>query len=379
MYLLKADNHKKQRGFGDFYNLSNPDLLKALNIITTHEFLQKEGGPNGQFPIPAELREHILKISTHCERRAKSDIACTPLWDFYAQLSNAVIPKITNNQECLVFGPKNEEELEQLPSAMSAKVKRFCRHRTPYFYGDALKQASLLYFKTSQKEYRLMEHFYDLFIFTDPVLDNFYKRFVRDFMHYKDEIFCAAAKVVAALQKEGSDLGFAVDQYGAGGYSAFHIRRGDLQYKRVKISAEEWIENTHSLWQTNELLYIATDERNQTFFEPFKESGHTVRFLDDYFEMAELNSVDPNYYGMIDTIVASRGRAFAGTYYSTFSGFINRMRGYHGMSMKHSKYGFDAKYDVMDHWAVSVWMNEFPSGWVGIDGDEEVTSETFAF
>ena len=347
-----------------------------MNIISTKEFLELEGGPNGQFPIPEESRDYLMKVSTHCERRAKSNIACKPLWDYYESLPESIVPKVASNEYCVVFGPESKADLEP---RYQEKVKKFCDFRKQFYLDESMKKASLLHFKTQQKEYRLMEHFYNLIIFTDPMLDNFYKRFVRDFMHYKDEIFCAAAKVIAALQDEGAELGFPIDEYGAGGYSAYHIRRGDLQYKKVKISAEEWVKNTDSIWENNELLYIATDERNQTFFGPFKESGHTVRFLDDYFEVADLKNVDPNYYGMIDTIVASRGRKFVGTYYSTFSGFINRMRGYHGMSMQHSKYGYLPKYDIMLHWVKSIWMNEFPTGWAGIDGDEEVSSETFAF
>ena len=33
---------------------------------------------------------------------------------------------------------------------------------------------------------------------------------------------------------------------------------------------------------------------------------------------------------MIDTIVASRARVFVGTWFSTFSGYITRLRGYYG-------------------------------------------------
>ena len=104
------------------------------------------------------------------------------------------------------------------------------------------------------------------------------------------------------------------------------VRRGDLQYKKVKISAEEWNKNLNDTWKENEIIYIATDERNKTFFDPIKEH-HDVKFLDDYWDMAGLGDLDPNYMGMIDTIVASRGRVFGGTWFSTFSGYITRMRG----------------------------------------------------
>ena len=92
-----------------------------------------------------------------------------------------------------------------------------------------------------------------------------------------------------------------------------------FQYKKVKLPAEEWYENTKEIWKPKEILFIATDERNKTFFDPIAQH-HELRFLDDYFELAGLGNLDPNYFGMIDTIVASRGRAFAGTWFSTFTG-----------------------------------------------------------
>ena len=41
-----------------------------------------------------------------------------------------------------------------------------------------------------------------------------------------------------------------------------------------------------------------------------------------------LQSINPNMYGMLDSIVCSRAKVFAGTYFSTFTGYIHRLRGY---------------------------------------------------
>jgi len=206
------------------------------------------------------------------------------------------------------------------------------------------------------------------------VIDNHYKRFVRDHLHYRESVFCAAGKIIKSLQEEGHKLGFAPDEYGAGGFSSLHVRRGDLQYKEVKIPAEEWLENTEDIWLTKELLYIATDEKNKSFFAPFKKQ-YTIKFLSDYYDVAGLKDVDPNHFGMLDTIVASRGRAFAGTYMSTFTGFITRMRGYHGMLPKASWYGMKKQKYILHQWndpKFPFFSKECPVGWVGIDGDEAV-------
>lgn len=225
-----------------------------------------------------------------------------------------------------------------------------------------------------------MSHFYGYMYFTNTAIFNYYKRFVRDFLHYRDEIYCAAGKIVYALQKEGAQRGFNLDGGGGGGFSSMHVRRGDLQYKKVKISAEEWYENLKGTWLPGEIIYIATDERNKTFFDPIAKH-HNVKFLDDYWEYAGLGNLDGNYMGMIDTIVASRGRTFGGTFFSTFSGYINRMRGYHGMSMKDSYYGYVPKKEIThewkDHYSGTTFSYEWPDGWIGIDGDKEPSRDKF--
>jgi len=82
---------------------------------------------------------------------------------------------------------------------------------------------------------------------------------------------------------------------------------------------------------------------------------------------------------MIETVVASRGRAFAGTWFSTFSGYINRMRGYHGMSVNTSWYNVLSRKTFVQNWTypsgVFYFSREFPIGWVGIDGNVVVEHE----
>jgi len=43
-------------------------------------------------------------------------------------------------------------------------------------------------------------------------------------------------------------------------------------------------------------LFIATDERDKTFFDPLKKE-YTVYFLDDFMDL--LKGVNSNYFGMI--------------------------------------------------------------------------------
>ena len=66
--------------------------------------------------------------------------------------------------------------------------------------------------------------------------------------------------------------------------------------------------------QEGATIYIATDERDKKFFNPLKEH-YNIWFLDDF--MKELEGVNKNFYGMIDQLVASRGRQFYGCWHST--------------------------------------------------------------
>jgi hypothetical protein len=116
-------------------------------------------------------------------------------------------------------------------------------------------------------------------------------------------------------------------------------RRGEFQYKVVKIPSEKILNNIKKFIPKNQLVYVASDERNKTFFKAFKDYFPSVRYLDDFTELADLKNVNPNYLGMIDQVICSRAQFFVGTWFSTFSGYITRMRGYFGYADKSVWYG----------------------------------------
>ena len=62
-----------------------------------------------------------------------------------------------------------------------------------------------------------------------------------------------------------------------------------------------------------------------------RDAGWEPVFLGDILKDGALGGVNPNYYGMIESIACSRASVFAGTYWSTFTGYIHRLRGYHGL------------------------------------------------
>lgn len=106
---------------------------------------------------------------------------------------------------------------------------------------------------------------------------------------------------------------------------------GDFQFKQTRIDAEEIFKNSKEQLKPNSTVFIATDERDKKFFDPLKKH-YNVWFLDDF--QHALNGVNSNYFGMIDQLVASRGQTFFGCWFSTFTGFINRIRGYRSVKDK---------------------------------------------
>ena len=109
------------------------------------------------------------------------------------------------------------------------------------------------------------------------------------------------------------------------------LDRGDFQFKNTRIEADEIYKNSFEQLTPNATIFIATDERNKAFFDPLRKQ-YDIWFMDDFKDA--LKDVNSNYYGMIDQLVASRGRIFFGCWFSTFTGFINRMRGYRSVKDK---------------------------------------------
>ena len=227
----------------------------------------------------------------------------------------------------------------------------------------------------------MLIHFYAFLFFEDWKHDLWTKRFVRDHIRYADEIQCAAARVVKALRQKAIEHGNK-----EGFFDTMHIRRGDFQYKDTRINADAIYENIKELIPAGATVFIATDERKKDFFDVFR--GHfNVYFLDDFKE--ELKGVNTNFYGMIDQRIASRGRSFIGCYYSTFTGYINRMRGYHSQKEKAEGWERGAikswyyvplgfKDVLRDYWPLSppLWAREFPTAWRDLDhGIAELAAE----
>ncbi|KAL3775210.1 hypothetical protein HJC23_010698 [Cyclotella cryptica] len=385
VYLLQKDTGSRHRGLQDFFQYGGDRLSQSharggggfddvVDVVTMRDFFREEIIEKKSYPLPVDEtnRTKVLSSIEKCNYKAKDERSCIHLFDHMATVADFV-PSWHGEQNCLIMDDVNWYEdssiagLREQDASQHEHVVEFCNGRSPVYYNRHIHEAPLIHFRSHLKETRLLVHFYAFIYFTSPKIGNYYKRLVRDRVRYSDAIFCAAGKVVKAL----------LDEFGS--YSSMHCRRGDFQWPRMRISAEEWLANTRHIFHEGEVLYISTDETDRTFFEPLARRYH-LKFLSDYKELAGLDRLDPNFAGMIDQVIASRGREFVGTYFSSFSAFIGRMRGYHGMSGRTMHYGHIKHMNETHSWVnphSSYSAREFPTGWVAIDGETEPTEKNF--
>jgi GDP-fucose protein O-fucosyltransferase len=95
-------------------------------------------------------------------------------------------------------------------------------------------------------------------------------------------------------------------------------------HDRTRVSAQELYEISKDELKPGTTVYMATDERDKSFFKDLSDH-YDIVYLDDFAPL--LKGVNTNFYGMIDQLITSRSRVFFGCWFSTFTGYINRIRG----------------------------------------------------
>jgi hypothetical protein len=157
----------------------------------------------------------------------------------------------------------------------------------------------------------LFGHFYYHVYGNGPAERNIIKEKIKNGIRYRQEYFDLSNKVKNQI----------------GNYNSIHIRRNDFLITRSTTASaqlETLLDDIKDRIPNNLPLYIATDEKNKTLFDFLKER-YTVYFLEDFFK--ELTLKDSS---VIDQIICVESDIFLGSKLSTFSDYINIMRGYFG-------------------------------------------------
>jgi hypothetical protein len=285
---------KKASNFIDFFDL--PDMCKLLRCMSAEEFVAKERG-NG-FDVDAKHYQSYIR-----SMRNKAT------WGWNAPIDNVLyIPSKK------AFDDSGEE----------AKLGgKFIGNRHPIDLSEAQwTEPKVLHFPSGnelqRKNYRFLGQIAALVAFAEPEPRRVLMQLVRDRIHYLPKTFEMAAKVVAHL--------------GLFGFSSLHIRRNELQYKDVFISMEKLAENVEGLFMPGEIIYVATDQSNEHFLDALRKT-HEVYVWKDFFGPKGNNiltdlDIPGGIIGQIEQVICAGGRSHAGTDFSTFSGFIPRLRAY---------------------------------------------------
>jgi hypothetical protein len=210
MYLLnQGKGHQKAHGFIDFFPFEF--IKKRMEIISMEEFMAREG-------VTGHLRTNTSQIlyppgnktvfeATEREQRLK-------MWEYLRNVG--ACPKWESMTQFLVIPSQPGKDSSDLGNRETHKRQQlFAANRTAIYYGRHWQSQKLIHFISKPGAgYRLLEHFYTYIFFENEYMDFYYKRFVRDYVHYMDIIFCKAALIINQLKIESG-----------GKYNAFHIRR----------------------------------------------------------------------------------------------------------------------------------------------------------
>jgi GDP-fucose protein O-fucosyltransferase len=217
LYLLGKTHKDKEdekahdeMGFEDMFDASLLKSQSGLSVMHMEDFLAKEGvtgGLHGKLPP---------KNSTDAWGRM--------LWQYLDEVAD-INPAWSGRFIALPSHAGDFNLAGHKDAKMLARLKRFGGERQPVFYDEVMQKAHHIHFP-GDDNHRLLQHHYAFAFFADPHQQSFYKRFVRDFLRYKDPIQCAGHELV---QRVREDAAKSVENNPTGKYYALHVRRGDFQ------------------------------------------------------------------------------------------------------------------------------------------------------
>jgi GDP-fucose protein O-fucosyltransferase len=309
MYLLGDTTFS----FADFFPLH--EIAKehpGLDIITMQVFLERTHGKwvdkvTGRPSIPPGNRTNwdgdTIAVKTRLNLWLQS-VASNPDWNPAKCL--AAFPASTQPEDVVSL----QETFDHIVQNVHPILEEFVNHPTPVnasvldrmtefmanrkqicLYTNELQEEPLLHYHGKKTlGGRLLVHFYAFLFFQDWKEDLWTKRFIRDHVRYVDEIQCAAARVVEAVRQHARDKGTSAD----GIFDSFHIRRGDFQYKKTRLGADEIYDNSKDVIPEGTTVFVATDERSSKFFEPMAEHWDLL-YLKDFQHL--IDGIDKNFYG----------------------------------------------------------------------------------
>lgn len=404
------NGQKAQFQLQDFFDLpSMQQKIPSLEIISMKEFLNREGLA-GHLHIHAASGDNSLHFPPHNRTNWDGMLLNSDgggKMELFQWLRTVTRTVDWDCDKCIAGFPMHSETTNNLQSIFDQSMASIANkdrrthvlsyngHPTPVdastdqrllevissrsdlcLYDESMQQEKVITLMgDNNSKARMLVHFYAFLFFESWQQDLWTKRLIRDHLRYKDEIMCAAARVVEALRCKAKR-----DGNSNGNFYSMHVRRGDFQeqFRDTRADPTKLLQQVQDVFPKNATIYIATDEKDLHMFDVFRQHFH-VFFLSDFSDIL-LASLNTNFHGMVEELVASRGSIFMGTFYSTFTGYINRLRGYH--SQKEMTVGYEngelqsfylvptKKRNVLrEYQAIQppVWAREYPIAWRDID------------
>ena len=320
-YLLAGGRHS----LFDFFDEAS--LKEVVDVVSMDEFVAAEGAA---MAIPAAARSGMLAPCSdnnwNCPNRGMRSFAKNPVWN---GLSNKLEwPSAAAAKAALAkLGPRAEARSR----AFSALA----------YGGTPLEGERVIHLQMQHPRYRLFGHFLPFFAFGAQHAAWRASLVIRNHVHFHERLL----RVGAALVAGGGLL--------AAPFTALHIRRNDFQYKEAFAPAAALLANVRALLPKpnaagqgpKPVLYISTDEHNAAYFKAFTDE-YRVLFLADVVRATEAggsvgmpagvtpSAIPAHWVGMVEQLICTQADAFVGTRFSTFSAYIQRMRGYmsHGVA-----------------------------------------------
>lgn len=109
-------------------------------------------------------------------------------------------------------------------------------------------------------------------------------------------------------------------------FNAIHVRRTDHKVSSSKTPFH-WLQSmaSRNFLNVSTALFVATDEPNRQWFEPFHKAGYQLYFSDEFLEPTG-RSFYMDIRGLHDQLICIHAKLFVGSKSSSFSGFIYRSR-----------------------------------------------------
>ena len=315
MYLLEGN----ATAFQEFMTLTDS---ADLRLITMSEYLDRS-----YITPPADITSSLQQPNGLSMPEADR------LWQWLEK--GSYLSEFESEKQYLAFGNVSRDQDGE--------------GRVPYTLTIAEETAPVVHFRAVEP-YRLLTHFY-CSLRAEPQEDRRIKRAVRDSFRYTDTIVRMAEAVIAKLTKVSG-----------GEYHAIHVRKGDFLRQQKEASEKTLVNALLSKIPEHSTLYVATDDPSE-WLDDLREYYNVLIFQN--VSDALNPPPDPKFVGPVEQLVASRAKIFFGTWWSTFTGYIMRIRGHLGLESS-SFYTMKDYRDEMTQFHACQgrgWWREWPSMW----------------